>query len=446
MLGVCYYPEHWPEADWPGDAERMAALGLRYVRIGEFAWSRIEPEGGRYDWDWLDRALETLGQAGLKVVLGTPTATPPKWLIDQHPDILAIDADGRPRRFGSRRHYCFSSPSYRVESARIVTAMAERYGQHDAVAGWQTDNEFGCHDTVLSYSCAAARAFRRYLKERYGSIDALNEAWGNRFWSMEYGGWDEIDPPNLTVTEANPSHRLDYRRFSSDQIDQFNRAQVAILRRHSPGRFVTHNFMGAFLAFDHFKVGEPLDFAAWDSYPLGFTERSGLDDATKIRYAQSGHPDIAAFNHDLYRGVDRGRFWVMEQQPGPVNWAAWNPSPAAGMVRLWSWEAMAHGAEVVSYFRWRQSPFAQEQMHSGLNRPDGALDTGGEEAGQVAEELAGIALPDSAEAPVALVFDYEAAWMCDIQPQGQDFDYLAAVFGWYSALRRRGLAAVVGSP
>ncbi len=439
MLGVCYYPEHWPESDWVDDARRMAELGIRYVRIGEFAWSRIEPERDCYDWGWLDRALQTLGAAGLKVVLGTPTATPPKWLVDEYPDILPVDSDGRLRRFGSRRHYCFSSPTYRMESLRIVTALAERYGRHAAVAGWQTDNEYGCHDTVLSFSDAACRAFRGFLKERYGTVEALNEAWGNLFWSMDYRRWDQIDLPNMTVTEANPSHVLDYRRFASEQIDRFNRSQIAVLRRHSPDRFITHNFMGFFLEFDHFRVGEPLDFAAWDSYPLGFTERSRLDDATKVRYAETGHPDIAAWNHDLYRAVGHGRFWVMEQQPGPVNWAAWNPSPAPGMVRLWTWEALAHGAEVVSYFRWRQAPFAQEHMHTGLHRPDGSLDVGGEEAARVGEELAGLELPDGDRASVALVFDYEACWICEIQPQGQDFDYLASVFQWYSALRRRGL-------
>ncbi|NNG04695.1 MAG: beta-galactosidase, partial [Inquilinus sp.] len=409
------------------------------VRIGEFAWSRIEPDPEHFNWDWLQRALDTLGGAGLKVVLGTPTATPPKWLIDRHPDILPVDRDGRPRRFGSRRHYDFSSPTYRQESVRIVTALAERFGSHDAVAGWQTDNEYGCHDTVLSYSPAATRAFRVFLKQRYDTPEALNEAWGNRFWSLEYRLWDEIDLPNLTVTEASPAHWLDFRRFASEQVDLFNRAQMAIIRRFSPGRFVTHNFMGQFLEFDHFKVGQPLDLASWDSYPLGFTDRSSLDEATKRRFAETGHPDIAAFSHDLYRAVGKGRFWVMEQQPGPVNWAAWNPAPAPGMVRLWTWEALAHGAEVVSYFRWRQAPFAQEQMHSGLNRPDGGLDTGGEEAARVAEELAGLDLPEPVQAPVALVFDYEAAWISQIQPQGRDFDYYELVTGWYMTLRRRGL-------
>lgn len=446
MLAVCYYPEHWPEKMWADDARRMADLGIRHVRIGEFAWGRIEPEPDRFDWTWLDRAVETLAHVGLKIVMCTPTATPPKWLVDRHPDILPVDAEGRPRRFGSRRHYCFSSPAFRAESARITERVAQRYGTHDAVAGWQTDNEYGCHDTVLSYSDAALQGFRGWLDRRYGDIAALNTAWGNGFWSMEYGDWAEIDLPQMTVTEASPAHRLDFQRYSSAMVDSFNRAQVEIIRRLSPGRWVTHNFMGRFLDFDHFDVAESLDLASWDSYPLGFTDTFGFDAAVARRYATTGHPDIAGFHHDLYRGVGRGRFWVMEQQPGPVNWAAWNPAPAPGMVRQWTWEALAHGAETVSYFRWRQAPYAQEQMHAGLNRPDNTLDTGGEEAAQVARELDGLTLPDTARAPVALIFDYEAAWILDIQPQGADFSYLTLVYDWYGALRRQGLDVDIVRP
>lgn len=440
MLGVCYYPEHWPEAMWAEDAARMARIGLAYVRIGEFAWSAIEPEPGRFDWDWLDRAVETLAGAGLKIVMGTPTATPPKWLVDAHPDILAHDAEGRPKRFGSRRHYCFSSQTFRAESRRIVEAVAGRYGDHPAVVGWQTDNEYGCHDTARSWSPAARDGFRRWLAARYGAIDTLNAAWGNRFWSMDYRGFDEVDLPQLTPAETNPAHRLDFCRYASDQIVAFNAEQAAILRRRSPGRFVTHNFMGRTWSFDHFDVASDLDLASWDSYPLGFTEAFfPFDDAAKRRWARTGHPDIAAFHHDLYRAVGRGRFWVMEQQPGPVNWAPWNPAPAPGMVRLWTWQALAHGAEVVSYFRWRQAPFAQEQMHAGLNRPDGALDTGGEEAARVAAELGGVDLPPPDPAPVALVVDYAGVWATEIQPQGADFRLPDLVFAWYEGLRRLGL-------
>jgi beta-galactosidase len=439
-LGVCYYPEQWPEELWADDARRMAELGVSHVRIGEFAWSRMEPEPGQWDWAWLDRAVETLAAAGLKIVMGTPTATPPKWLVDLQPDMVAVDAEGRPRGFGSRRHYCFSSEPYRAQCARIVTAQAERYGTHPAVVAWQTDNEFGCHDTTISYSKAAAARFRLWLLARYQSVEALNRAWGAVFWSQEYRSFDEVDPPNLTVTEANPSHRLDYNRFASDEVASFNRLQTDILRCFSPGRDIVHNFMGFYTEFDHFDVGRDLDVATWDSYPLGFLEMFGGSTQDKLRYMRQGHPDISGFHHDLYRACGRGRWWVMEQQPGPVNWATYNPAPIPGMVRAWTWEAFAHGAELVSYFRWRQAPFAQEQMHAGLNRPDNVLDQGGTEARQVAEELQALGPLDAcAQAKVALVFSYEADWLTKIQPHGRDFRWLTLAFETYSALRRAGL-------
>ena len=439
-LGVCYYPEHWPETVWREDARRMRDMGLSWVRIGEFAWSRIEPEPGRFDWGWLDRAIDILGEAGLAVILGTPTATPPKWLVDRDPGMLAIGADGMPRKFGSRRHYCFSSPSYRRECARIVTALAERYGAHLAVQAWQTDNEFGCHDTTLSYSDAAAEAFRRWLAERYGDIAALNRAWGTVFWSQKYRDFAEIDPPNLTVTEANPSHCLDYNRFASNEVVSFNRLQADILRRLSPGRDVIHNFMGFYTEFDHFDVGRDLDVASWDSYPLGFLAEFWFSPEEKARYLRQGHPDIAAFHHDLYRACGRGHFWVMEQQPGPVNWAGFNPAPLAGMVRAWTWEAFAHGAEVVSYFRWRQAPFAQEQMHAGLNLPDFTEDVGGAEVRQVVQDIAALGpVPPMGRARVALIVSYEADWMTVIQPQGRGYRWLRRAFETYSALRALGL-------
>jgi beta-galactosidase len=442
-LGVCYYPEHWPESMWQDDAARMKELGIQYVRIAEFAWSRIEPTPGEYQWDWLDRAIDVLAGAGLKVVMCTPTATPPKWLIDRDPDILPVGADGRARGFGSRRHYDFSSPSYFEASRKICTAVAERYGRHAGVALWQTDNEYGCHQTVVSYSPAAAERFRAWLAERYQSVAALNDAWGTVFWSMEYRSFDEIDPPNGTVTEAHPSHRLDYRRFASGEVARYNRMQVDIIRAHSPGRPVAHNFMQLFTEFDHYKVAADLDIAAWDSYPLGALEEQWFDPAIKAKWLRTGHPDFASFNHDVYRGMSKLPFWVMEQQPGPVNWARWNPAPLPGMVRMWSWEAFAHGAGCVSYFRWRQAPFAQEQMHAGLNMPDNCLDLGGTEAGQVAGEI-GTVLKAAGEASkvsakVALLWDYEAKWLFEIHPQGADFHYPRFAFEYYSALRSLGL-------
>ncbi len=445
-LGVCYYPEHWPEEFWARDAARMADIGLTQVRIGEFAWSRLEPSPGDFRWEWLDRAIETLGAAGLGVALGTPTATPPKWLIDRHPDILAHDRHGRPRRFGSRRHYCFSSERYRAESARIVEAMAARYGRHDAVIAWQTDNEYGCHDTVRSYSPEAERAFRRWLAARYGDIGALNGAWGTVFWSQDYRAFDEVDLPNLTVTEANPSHVLDFHRFSSDQVVAYNRLQTDILRRLSPGKPIFHNFMGFFFDFDHFAVGADLDFAAWDSYPLGFLDVAPFPPEDKVRYRRQGHPDIAAFHHDLYRAAGRGRFQVIEQQPGPVNWAPHNPAPLPGMARLWAIEAAAHGADAVSYFRWRQAPFAQEQMHAGLLRPDDQPAPAYQEARAAARDFVAVGAAAPTPASVALIFSYEAHWLFEAQPQGAAWSYPGLVFEWYSALRRFGLDVDIVSP
>jgi beta-galactosidase len=446
-LGVCYYPEHWPEAQWAEDAARMARLGLTWVRIGEFAWSRMEPEPGRYDWDWLDRAIATLGARGLKVVLGTPTATPPRWMLDRHPDMLAVDAEGRARGFGSRRHYDFSHRGYRAECAKIVTLMAERYGKNPHVAAWQTDNEYACHATTLSYSEAARAAFQDWLAQKYQSPDALNRAWGNVFWSMEYRDFREVGLPNLTVTEPNPSQVMDFRRFSSDQVVSFNRLQVEIIRKHSPAP-IAHNYMGSVTEFDHFAVGEDLDIASWDSYPLGFlSDRIPADPEHKRRFVRQGDPDFQAFHHDLYRAVGRGRWWIMEQQPGPVNWAPYNPDPLPGMARLWAWEAFAHGAEAVCYFRWRQAPFAQEQMHAGLLRPDSAPSQAFGEAEQVAHELA--AMPSEAgtgAAQVALVFDYESDWAWDIQPQGRSFQYFWLVFHVYRGLRRLGLNVDIVRP
>jgi beta-galactosidase len=414
------------------------------VRLGEFAWSRLEPRPGVLCLDWLEQAIECLHVEGLGVVLGTPTAAPPKWLVDRMPDMVALDASGRPRTFGSRRHYCFSHEPYAQECDRIVGVLARAFGTHPGVVAWQTDNEYGCHDTVESYSAAARDAFRRWCAARYATIDALNEAWGNVFWSMELASFDAVELPNSTVTEANPAHRLDFHRFSSDQVAAFHRRQVEILRRYAPGRRILHNFMGAFTAFDHHALARDLDIVAWDSYPLGFLDRSTRDDSTKALYLRVGDPDFQAFHHDLYRGCGCEAWWVMEQQPGGVNWADWNALPAPDAVRLWTYEAFAHGAEVVSYFPWRQAPFAQEQMHEALLLPNGAPNVAHHEVGRVARELEALGLGvATTRADVALVFDYESAWASTIAPHGKDFSYLELGLAFYRALRRAGLSVDV---
>jgi beta-galactosidase len=446
-LGVCWYPEQWPEPLWASDVQRMAALGLTFVRVGEFAWSRIEPEPGRFDWAWLDRALDLAHAAGLEVVLGTPTATPPKWLVDAHPEILAKGRDGQVRGFGSRRHYCFSSDVYLEQAKRITALMAARYGQHPAVVAWQTDNEYGCHDTVVSTSDAAKAAFRRWLADRHGNVQALNMAWGLAFWSQEYRSFDEVDSPFGTVTESHPAHRQDWQRFSSAMVERFNAAHVEILRAASPGRDIVHNFMGLFTEFDHYAVGRQLDVATWDSYPIGFLGQGPFTAADKARYLRTGHPDLTAFHHSLYRTCGQGRWWVIEQQPGPVNWAAWNPAPAKGAVELWGWEAVAHGAERMSWFRWRQAPTGQEAMHAGLNRPDNQPAAAWPEVEALAAGLAALGpLPPRGRSDVALIFDYDSVWAVQSQPQGRDQDALATAMAWHTAARRLGLSVDIVPP
>ncbi|WP_233888635.1 beta-galactosidase [Paraburkholderia flagellata] len=445
QIGVCYYPEQWPRTMWADDARRMVELGITHVRIGEFAWSRMEPRAGVYEWAWLDDAIETLAERGLKIVLGTPTASPPKWLVDATPGMLPVRADGTPWNYGSRRHYDIASEAYRAHCVRITQAMAQRYGAHPAVVAWQTDNELGCHDTVPSWSDAAQHRFQAWLAKRYGTIESLNEAWGNVFWSMEYPSFEAVGLPVRTPTDANPAHHLDFRRYMSDEVASFHREQADVLRRHAPNADVLHNFMGFFTTFDHYRFAadKAIDVATWDSYPIARTEVIGLPEADKARYARTAHPDVSSFDHDRYRTIGGGRFWVMEQQAGPVNWAPWNPVPAPGMVRLWAYEAFAHGAELVSYFRWRQCPYAQEQMHSGLNLPNNELSPGGREVEQAAREIAASdvlrTLAPAGRAQVALVFDYETQWMFEIQRHGASFDYQTLAFDYYSALRELGL-------
>ncbi len=444
-LGVCYYPEHWPRDRWQPYARQMRELGIAYVRIAEFAWAKIEPRQGVFDWEWLDEASEVLATEGLKVVLCTPTATPPAWLVHAHPEILPVDSDGHVRNFGSRRHYEPASEVYRAESRRITEAIAERYGEHPAVVGWQTDNEFADHDTGRSWGEISRRGFRDWLRERYGDLDVLNQAWGAVFWSQAYSDWEEIGLPHHTPASPNPSHLLDFYRYRSEVLVSFQEEQVAILRRLSPGRWVTHNFMRFEDGLDHFKAAECLDFASWDSYPTGGLERSWLSEAEKVRWARVGHPDQTSFSHDLYRGItgeNRGP-WVMEQQAGQINWAAYNPLPARGAVALWTAQGYAHGCDVISYFRWRAATVAQELMHSGILRHDESLDRGG-------EEIAALEITGRPNAPVTarvvLLHDYESLWAYDAQPHNASVSYWRQLMLFYSALRELGVDVDVRHP
>ncbi|WP_425081948.1 beta-galactosidase [Ruegeria arenilitoris] len=433
-LGVCYYPEQWDRSLWREDAQRMVEMGLDWVRIAEFTWGLIEPKRGVFHWDWLDEVIDILGESGLRVMMSTPTAAPPKWLIDEHPEILPVGPDGRVRGFGSRRHYCFSSDFYLAEARRIATEYARRYGQNPYVHAWQIDNEYNDHDTVLSYSDAARVGFQRWLADRYGSIAILNETWGTVFWGSVYSSFGQIELPNGLVASPNPTHALDFARYSSDRVRLFNRAQVDVLRQYAPDRDITHNFMAGSFEFDHHAVAADLDIVGFDSYPLGNLLGSTLSDDEKHRYLRTGAPDYQGFHCDLYRSQGKGRMWVLEQQPGPVDWAEKNPSPADGMVRLWTWAAYAHGAQAVMFFRWRQAKFAQEQYHTALLRSDGSPDQAAVELAQVAAERDLLPAVVRERAQVAIILDYESIWAADILPHDDAFPNAQIIREWYAGL------------
>jgi beta-galactosidase len=422
----------------------MRQGGLSLVRIAEFAWAAMEPREGQFSWDWLDHAIEVLAAEGLEVILGTPTAAPPAWLCRAHPDVLPVDAQGRRRRFGSRRHYCPNNASYRQHTGRIVAAMASRYGSHPAVVGWQVDNEFGCHGTARCYCDTCADAFRVWLRAKYATLEGLNGAWGTIFWSQTYGDWSEIDPPNLTVAEPNPSHVLDYYRFASDAFVTYQELQRSTLKPLIAERqFITTNFMSQFADLDYHDLAKSQDFVTMSSYPTGQAESNpSLYMPQSIRPVCAhdvGDPYLTGFGHSLMRGFKPNRpFWVMEQQCGNINWGTYNTGVRPGTVRLWTWHALASGAEAVLFFRWRAGLFAQEQFHSGLLQHDGSPAVGYTDLETMKTDR--LPMSDIASAPhaaqIAMLLDYDSLWSVQLQPHHHDFDYMRCLFGNYRALQR----------
>lgn len=447
-FGVCYYPEQWPAERWAEDARLMRAAGLSMVRLAEFAWAWMEPAAGHYTWEGLDRAITVLAEAGLDIILGTPTATPPAWLT-QNGVGLRVDANGRRRAHGSRRHTCLIHPTYRAHSRAIVTAMAERYGQHPAVIGWQIDNEFGGGHSARCYCGVCRAAFRRWLQARYGSLAGLNAAWGTMFWSQSYSDWEQIQLPDDAIDKKNPSHQLDFYRFASQMVSDYQQEQAAIVRALSPGRFVTHNFMGLYRDLDQFQLAAPLDFASWDNYPTGNAERWRdrlYPPGYTPPYAYDvGDPIITGLAHAVTYGLKQRPFWIMEQQAGHINWGEENPGIRSGAVQLWVWQAAAAGAEAIVYFRWRASRFAQEQYHSGLLRHDGSFDLGWTEQqallAQKPQLEAFMAAPRQPQ--VALLLSYDDLWAVEQQPQRAGFDVLRHVYLYFHACQQLGLACDV---
>jgi beta-galactosidase len=348
--GVCYYPEHWPTDRHESDIRRIAAAGFDFVRMGEGAWGYFEPREGTFQFDLFDRAIDLCRQNGIRVILGTPTYCAPAWVSHRYPDVLRWNFDRVPMAHGSRRNLNYSSPRYLELSDRICTALAEHYKDEEQVIGWQLDNEFNCHMDV-SYSPADTAAFRQWLAERFGSLAALNQAWGTAFWSQQYDDWQQIDLPHPTAAMLNPHQLLDETRFISDGVIRFARRQAAILRAHNPRWKITHN--GLFANVDGPALAAQLDFFSHDQYPLFYPDWTGHA-APLIQARSLSFP-----------------FAILEQQAGPGGQMHYlQRTPAPGQLRLWAWQSIAHGADMLSYFRWRTCPFGSEQHWHGLLEPD----------------------------------------------------------------------------
>lgn len=430
-FGAAYYPEHWPRERWAIDARMMREANFSAIRMAEFAWAKLEPVKGQYEFEWLDEAIETLAKEGIKVIMGTPTATPPKWLMDENPGMYQRDAYGRVKGFGTRRHYCFNNPDFRKETKRIVSKMAEHYKGNKNVIAWQIDNEFGCHDTTRCYCEHCLNAFKEWLKRKYGTIGELNREWGTVFWSQTYGDWDELILPFYTVCSSeNPAYRnchnpgllLDFYRFSSDSVTAYQKLQIDEIKKVSE-QPITHNTMPFFDEIDYFELGKELDFVSLDNYPYHPEES---------RSYQSNSMYLA-----LTRGIKNENFWVTEQQSGPCGWNVFGDVPEPGQIRLWTYHAIAQGAEAIVYFRWRACTFGTEEYWYGILDHDGIPRQRYMEIQQTGNELQKLSdfiLDSKVLTDVALIKSYDNVWSHQFQPLNLKFNYDKLLCFYYEAL------------
>jgi beta-galactosidase len=421
LLGSAWYPEQWPEARWEADLELMEKAGMNVTRVGEFAWSTMEPSEGHFDLDWLARAIRLAEKHHIAVVIGTPTDAPPAWLTTKYPDTLGTDANGQVRQHGGRRQFSFSSPRYRELCVRIATALAQRFGHDPNVIGWQVGNEF----TDESFDAATRKQFQDYLQRKFKTLDALNQRWTTTYWSQTYDNWEQIPLNNLP---NNPGLMLEHRHFVTETWRSFQRAQIDAIRPLADKRqFITTNIGGLGWSdnWDHYVMNEDLDLASWDAY------------------VGTGHLNVArnAFMNDFVRGWKHQNFWVMETQPGFVNWAPTNNSLYRGETRALAWQAVGHGADALLYWQWRNALNGQEQYHGAIVGPDGnplplydEVQQTGEEFKRTSAAIAGT----SPVADVAILADYDSRWAIDFQPHNKDYDQLEVLLDYYRQFSKQG--------
>ena len=432
--GADYYPEHWPEEVWDEDLALMAEAGVSLATVGVFGWATVEPRPGEYDFGLFDRVLDKLAAGGVSVCLATMTASPPPWLSHRYPEILPVRADGTRLSPGARQQFCPSSPVYREHAGRLVEQVASRYAGHPALAVWHVGNEFGCHIRAC-YCYASAEDFRRWLRERYGAIDALNEAWSTTFWSQRYGDWAEILPPRVAPTFPNPAQQLDHHRFSSDAALACFLAEREILRRVTPDVPVTTNFVGLVQkALDWHRWAPHEDVASLDAYPDPFDAESHIE---------------AAFGYDLIRSIKDGQPWMlMEQAPSAVNWRERNGVKPPGAMRLGSWQAVAQGADAVMFFQWRQTRGGAEKFHSAMVPHGGRETRTFREVGDLGRELAGLTelAGTRVRAEVALLHDWESWWALELPARPADLSMMDAHLAHYRPLFEASITCDVVHP
>ncbi|MFI1677479.1 beta-galactosidase [Streptomyces sp. NPDC020607] len=432
LFGGDYNPEQWPEEVWHDDVRLMKQARVTTVTLGVFSWAKLEPRRGAREFGWLDRLMDLMHEHGIGVVLATPTSSPPPWLGRLHPETLPRDEDGHVEHWGSRQHFAHSSAVYRRCAAAITEDLAARYAHHPALTMWHINNEYCTYD----YGDEAATAFRRWLRERYGDLNTLNSAWGADFWGQVYDTWEGVRPPRRTHYTKNPAQVLDFKRFTSDALMECYLAERDIVRAHTPHLPVTTNFMPLWQGQDGWKWAAQEDAVSVDLYPDP---------------KDAGAGQYAALVQDLTRSQAGGGPWMlMEQAAGPVNWRGVNHPKPAGLNRLWTWQAVARGADAVCYFQWRQSRQGAEKFHSGMlshagedGRTFREVRQLGAELAAVGPEVAGARVP----AEIAVLHDWESWWAG--QQEGRPsslLDHAKLLRAWHRALWEANLPADFAHP
>ncbi len=439
-IGVYYYPEAWPESQWPRDMENIHKLGMEFVHMGEFAWYFMEPQEGHFNFDWLEKNVDLAAKNGLKVVLCTPSATPPIWLTREHPEILMIDEEGRTMDHGSREHADWSSQVYRQYVERIDTQLAKRFGNDARVWGWQIDNELSHYGRRYSYSPAAAHKFREWLRESYGTIDRLNSAWGGAFWSEMYQDFNQIDipDPDRLVADPSPHALLDFERWFASEAANYIQFQAGILRKYTKNQWITTNFMTLHGDVNPSLSKDTLDAFTWTHYPVHGDLGEG-----PLGF-RLGSAEVMSFMHDYMRSFN-GISGPMELQPGQVNWGNINPWPLPGAIHMWLLRAFGAGARLVCTYRYRQPLYGSELYHKGLAETDGVTPSpGGREYSQAMHEIVELRKhydPNAREPQsyaarrTAFLISYDNRWDIDNHKQTTRWDTVAHWMKYYRALK-----------